>query len=188
MLLLLLLMAACGKREEAAPDLLEPYRAMTGCTAEAEIDCEYETEVRTYALRCEYVPEGESTVTVLAPESLAGVSAVFSGKDASLRYDDLVLDAGTLGGEKLSPAAVLPRLLDALRNGYLLEESREKLGEEDCLRLTFETAGEAEKLYFTVWLPEKSGGPVAAEVSSGTVLNFRLKFTSFTFGAIIEPK
>ena len=36
------------------------------------------------ALRCDYVPEGETTVEVLSPETIAGVKAVLTDGEAAL--------------------------------------------------------------------------------------------------------
>ena len=186
-LLLLCLLTGCGGTEEAAGQALERFRQMESCSMEAVVKCEYASELREYTLRCDYVPEGESTVTVLAPERLAGLSAVFDGETASLRYEDLCLDAGTLGEGKLSPAAALPRLMDAAREGYPLEESREAYGGVDCLRLTLETESGEGKLYHTLYLDEASGTPVAAEISEDGSLIIRLQFTEFSFGGILVP-
>ncbi|MGM9661526.1 MAG: hypothetical protein ACI3WR_00345 [Oscillospiraceae bacterium] len=187
-LLLLCLLTGCGGgTEEAAQQALERFRQMEGCAMEAVVKCEYASELREYTLRCDYVPGGKSTVTVLVPERLKGLSAVFDGETASLCYEDLCLDAGTLGEGKLSPAAALPRLMDAAREGYLLEQSREACGGVDCLRLTLETAGEAGKLHSTLFLEEETGTPVAAEISENGSLIFRLQFTDFVFGAILVP-
>lgn len=188
LLALLALLPGCGKGTEAAAEqLLQPYQNMESAEMEAEVKCEYSDELREYKLSCSYVPEGKSKVKVLEPEAIAGLTAVFDGDGASLCYEDLCLDAGTLGEEELSPAEVLPLLFDAVRSGYLLEESRESYRGEDAYRFCFETRGETEKIYYTFYISPE-GYPIAAEVSTGNVLNFRLAFTSFSFGAILVPE
>lgn len=185
---LLLLLTGCGGGDSASgEELLARYAAMEGCELEAVVKCEYADELRSYTLRCAYVPAGESQVTVLAPESLAGLSAVFDGETCTLRYDGLVLPAGTLGDSQLSPAEALPRLIDALRTGYLLEQSREDIGGETLHRLTVETETAGAKEYWTAWLRD-DGTPTAAEITVKEKLIFRMEFTAFAFGAILTDE
>lgn len=126
MMALLLLLAACaggGAGESKTVDFRQRYHDMTGCTMEASVLCGQEGLEWEALLRCEYVPDGESTVEVLEPESIAGVRAVLSDSDWRIEYEDACLNAGGLGSEEISPAACLPRLMNALRDGWLLEEN-----------------------------------------------------------------
>ena len=95
-LTLMLLLTACGGGEETnvVTQLQQQYAAVETATMEAEIVCHYGDEVRTYTLLCAYSPE-KSTVTVLAPENLAGISAQVENGTLTLSYDDISLDAGT---------------------------------------------------------------------------------------------
>lgn len=183
---LLLMLSGCGGESEAqAEQILAKYAAMESCEMEAAVKCEYGGELKEYTMRCSYAAEGESTVTVLAPEALAGLSAVFGDEGCSLCYEDYVLDAGTLGQSRLSPAESLPLLVDALRKGYLLEQSRESVNGEEGLRICMETEEEGTGLYWTVWM-KADGTPFAAEVSEKNELIFRMEFTAFSFGAILN--
>ena len=142
----LVMLSACGEasqQESPAEDALEQYRNMAGAELAARVSCTWNGEAREYLLDCTYVPEGESKVEVQEPEELAGLTAVVDGETLSLRYEGDCLDAGTISDEGISPAACLPRLLDALRTGWLLEENEEKWGETDCLRLTVDDAPRA---------------------------------------------
>jgi outer membrane lipoprotein-sorting protein len=187
---LCLLLCGCGGTGETlsgAETARQPYQAMTGCTMEAEVLWSGESEtVQTFTLRCDYVPEGESTVEVLAPESVAGIRAVVDGETMALAYEDLVLNAGTASGEQLSPAVCLPRLMSALRNGWLLEENGETLDGVDCLRLSLDETGQAGgKIVSTVWLRQEDGTPLQGEVSvDGTIL-LQARFTEFEFRDIM---
>ena len=119
----------------------------------------------------------------VAPETAAGVIAEIDGEDLTLRYRDLVLGAGTVSSEKLSPMECLPELMAAAREGWLLSESRETVGEEPCLRLTLDRTGEeGGKIVSTLYLREGDGVPVYGEIAvEGTVV-LKAAFTDFTFG------
>ena len=95
---------------------------------EAAVTCGQEGLEWSAVLRCEYVPGGESTVEVLEPASIAGIKAVLSDSDWRIEYEDACLNAGPLSSEEISPAACLPRLMSALRDGWLLEENEEEWG------------------------------------------------------------
>ena len=101
MMTLCLLLAGCaggaGEGDEAdAAALRAPYANMAGCTMEAAVTWSEGDQVWETEVRCDYVPDGESTVEVLSPETIAGVRAVITGEELSLEYEDLCLGAETL--------------------------------------------------------------------------------------------
>lgn len=185
MMALCLLLMGCGAGEESAAEALrQPYREMTGCAMTAEVRLSGEDgTVGDFTLHCEYDPEGVTTVEVLAPETAAGVIAEIDGEDLTLRYRDLVLGAGTVSSEKLSPMECLPELMAALREGWLLAESREEVEGEPCLRLELDRTGrEGGKIVSTLYLREGDGVPVYGEIAVEGDVVLKAAFTDFTFG------
>lgn len=182
MTLLLLLLAACGGGSGETTDLRDRYHDMAGCTMEAAVSCDQEGLAWEAVLRCDYVPGGESTVEVLSPETIAGVKAVLSEPEWRLEYQGDSLNAGTLSDEEISPAACLPRLMSALRDGWLLEENEEEWNGVPCLRLTVDQTGVKDgKILSTVWLRQEDGTPLRGEIAvDGTVI-LTADFTSFSF-------
>ncbi|MEG1682579.1 MAG: hypothetical protein RRY95_05210 [Oscillospiraceae bacterium] len=183
MLLLPWLLWGCGKTE-AAPELRTRYETLQTCEMEAVVSCTWDDEVRDYRLHCAYDRAGSSTIEVLEPENLAGVTATVEGDSLQLAYDDAVLSAGTING--LSPADCLPRLMGTLGEGWLLAESRETWGDIPCLRLTFDTTGaDGGKIVDTIWLGLADGAPVHGETAVAEEIIFQVEFTKFDFGATI---
>lgn len=193
MMTLCLLLAGCaggtGEGDETdAAALRAPYVNMAGCEMEAEIiwsegDQEWRAEVR-----CDYVPDGETTVEVLSPETIAGVRAVVTGEELKLEYEDLCLGAGTLSAQQVSPMACLPRLMSALRDGWLLEENQEDWNETPCLRLTVDQSGPQDgKILSTLWLNTADGTPVRGEIAVDDEIILTAEFTSFAFYDTMEP-
>lgn len=184
MMTLLLLLSACGggEAETEAADLRDRYHDCPGCVMEAAVSCDQEGLRWEAELRCEYVPGGESTVEVLSPETIAGVRAVLNDTDWRLEYEDASLNAGTLSDEEISPAACLPRLMSALRDGWLLEENREEWNGVPCLRLTVDQTGVKDgKILSTVWLNLADGTPVRGEIAVDGEIILTADFTSFSF-------
>lgn len=182
MALCLLLCGGCGKTKTVERDPRESYRAMTGCEMTAVVTCEQAGLEWSATLQCSYVPEGESTVEVVEPLELAGVRAVIREEDWSLEYGDLCLDAGTLSDESVSPATAPVRLMNALREGWLLEEDREDWGDVPCVRLALDQTGTSGgDIVTAVWLRTEDGTPLRGEISVDGEMILYVEFTAFTF-------
>ena len=181
MISLCLILAGCGGEtgEEQTEELQLQFQTLAAATVEAELTCHYGDEVRAYTLRCHYTPE-ETHVEVVEPEALSGITATLSGEALTLRYEDILLDAGTYSGTEISPMWAVPSMLRAMGEGYPLESCREKLGEADCLRVTFETTDAAgSKRYYAVWFDE-NGLPLQGEITLGDTVVYTAVFTQFT--------
>lgn len=185
---LLLLLCACGGGgQDAADTAREPYRTMTTCSMEAEVTCGQGDEAMTYTLHCDYTADGASTVEVLVPDTVKGVKATVDGENLTLTYEDECLNAGTLGSEQISPAVCLPLLMNALRDGWLLEQSQETLHEVPCLRLAVDQTGEqGGKIISTLWLRQDDGTPLRGEITVDDEIILQVEFTKFAFGDILQ--
>lgn len=190
MIALCLLLTACGGAgEEEAADLRDHYHDMAGCSMEAQVTCDQQGAEWAAELRCEYVPGGESIVEVLSPETIAGVKAVLRDTDWYLEYEGESLDAGALSREEISPAACLPRLMNALRDGWLLEENKEVWNGVPCLRLTVDQSGTQDgNILSTVWLREDGGTPLRGEIDVDGEIILTAEFTAFSFYDTIDSQ
>ena len=182
MMTLCLSLTGCGgetAEKQETEELQMKFQNLSAATVEAELTCHYGDEVRTYTLRCSYTPE-ESTVEVLAPEDLAGISATLTGEALTLQYDGILLDAGTYSGTEISPIWAVPSMLRAMGQGYPLETGREALGETECLRVTFEmTSSDGGKQYTAVWFDE-NGIPLQGEITLEETVVYTAVLTQFT--------
>jgi len=183
MITLCFLLTSCGGNTgEEVTDFRSPYQEMEGCTMEAVVSCDQEGLEWEAQLACEYVPGNESTVEVLAPETVAGIRAVFTDSDWRLEYEDTCLNVGSLSDEELSPALCLPRLMSALRDGWLLEENEEDWGETPCFRMSLDQSGpQGGKIISTLWLRQDDGTPLRGEIAVDGEIILKAEFTEFAF-------
>lgn len=177
--MLMLLLTACGAGEEenVVTVLQQQYAAVESATMEAEITCHYGDEVREYTLLCAYTPD-TSTVTVLSPENLAGISAQVENGTLTLRYDDISLDAGTCTAAAVSPVVTLPKLMEAAAWGYPAEQSEEMLGERLCVRLGCDLSDEPGTVY-TTWFDKETLLPLRSEICVDGELIFEVTWLRF---------
>lgn len=180
--MLMLLLTACGGGEErdAAAELQAQYAAVASAAMEAEVTCHYADEVRTYTLLCAYTP-AKSTVTVLSPANLSGISATVTEGALQLSYEDVSLDAGGYSAAAISPVAALPRLMEAAALGYVTEQSEETLEERPCLRLSCDLAGEEGTVY-TTWFDRETLLPLRSEIAADGALVFEVAWSRFEVG------
>ncbi|MBE6961464.1 MAG: hypothetical protein E7445_03310 [Ruminococcaceae bacterium] len=184
MMILCLMLTGCGsaQQETEVQTVQSKYRNMLGCVMEAEVTGGVgEEDPVAFTLRCMYDPAGESVVEVLAPETVAGIRAVVSSDTLMVVYEELCLPAGTVSRESISPAACLPWLMDALRDGWLMEESAEEVDGTPCLRLCLDETDDGARMEATVWIREESDTPVRGEIAVDGEKILTAEFTSFQF-------
>lgn len=178
----LLLLAGCaagGTAQDTAQQLQEEYRALSACDLTATVRCQTAEEVADYVLQCHWAAEGVSSVEILQPAELAGICAEFDAGELTLVYEDISLAAGAVGDTGVSPAQVLPLLVEAVREGYVLEKGAESMAQENCLRLLFDTTLGDEKLQYAVWFGS-GHAPVQAEVMREGAVVFQISISDFS--------
>lgn len=176
--MLMLLLTACGGEEiDPVTELQRQYAAVEKALVEADIVCHYDDEIREYTLLCAYSP-GKSTVTVLAPENLSGISATVEGGTLTLSYDDISLDAGSYSAASVSPVVALPKLLEAAAWGYPAEQSEESVGERACIRLGCDLSDEPGTVYVT-WFDKETLLPLKSEITADGVLVYEIAWSRF---------
>ena len=184
--MLMLLLTACGGEEkDPAAELQAQYANLAGAVMEAEVSCHYADEDRAYTLLCDYAPE-RSTVTVLSPANLAGISATVENGTLTLSYEDISLDAGGYSAAAISPVAALPKLMQAAASGYVTEKSEETVGERPCLRLACDLPDDEGSVY-TTWFDQETLLPLHSEISAEGTVVFEVAWTRFEVTGGGEP-
>lgn len=117
-LLFCLLLSACGN---AALDRFQAFSARLNqseaLTFTAELTASYPDRQAQFTLRYS-LEDGVQRVTVLAPDSISGISARLEAGKSTLEYDGLILDTGDLDAFGLTPMSALPLLTEAMKRGH----------------------------------------------------------------------
>lgn len=182
-----LLLSGCAAEstDTRAENLQQKYAAMDGYAATVELTAADRDESMHYRLDVRR-QDGETRVTVLEPEAIAGVSATVSGDALSLTYDGMALEAGGAPTE-LNAVNGTDLVLRAAANGFITEQNHEPYEGTDALRLCLETEQNGQTLRVTVYFDDQDA-PLYAEIErDGWVMQY-LEFTNFTFGGIVETE
>lgn len=121
-MMLLLLLCACGAAKESAQTPVSFRTALTSagqCNFTLELTADYGDYIREFTLQCSGDVDGDTSLTVMAPEIAQGVTATVSGEDAAVSYSDTVLAVENFESRAISPMAAPYLLTKAWSEGYI---------------------------------------------------------------------
>ncbi len=175
MMTLILPLAACGgtgagnEAEELLQQARSRYLEMTACQGHIDMTADYGQRVYTYGVDFTWAKEGETVLTLTAPENVAGTTARIAKGETALEYDGVMLETGALDTTGLSPIDALPAILTTLREGFLAECVLEDGEEGRQLHLISRdpNAQPGEGAETELWLAPESFSLLRAELRSG---------------------
>lgn len=183
--MILLLLAGCAdggvsEAEQLALSVRGSCLEASAWTAQVAVTADYGQRVYQYDLTAAWDGE-ETTLTVTAPETVAGITARTAGESGFLEYDGLVLETGPLDEEGLDPVSAVPLLWEQARSGYLMTCS---LDEDGKLRLD---CGDPEEVpgtgrEVTLWFTPDTNTLTAGEIRVDGFRVIRCDYTNFTMG------
>ena len=167
--------------EGAALALREEYQAMTGWSAVVDVSVSYTEMVFDFTLDAQWQRDGETVLTVTAPELVAGITARVAKGETTLEYDGAGLSLGLLDDSGLTPVSAVTAIMEQIEKGYMAKCAW--AGEEEqYLQISFQNpeleAGTGTQFLLT--FDRASHVLLSAEVSVAgeTVLTARI--SSFT--------
>lgn len=176
LLMLLCLLTACGGKETDALQAPIQFRAelleKNGCSFTAQITADADDRVWQYAVRCAASPDGTAQLEILAPDSIAGITAELSGADGKLCFDGAWVDFGLLADGELSPVAAPQTVFSCWTEQYIASAGG------GCVR--YELGFGAKKLDVSTWFDEKEL-PVKAEIYRQGKLLMTLELSDFEY-------
>ena len=187
MTILCLALSGCGGvgegagAEQLALDIRREYLEMTGCTAQVEVMADYGIRIFEYTLDVTFQRQGETVLTVTAPQEIAGVTARMAEGTSTLEYDGVQVETGPLTGEGLSPMECVPLLLHYTGEGFIAQCGREPLGGAEALRVICREpeAAAGEGLECSLWFQPDSHTLLQGELSQDGYTVLRCVFSNF---------
>lgn len=187
MTVLILLLTACGgKSGNEAEELLLTargrYLEMTSCGGHVDMTTDYGIRVYTYGVDFTWEKDGETVLTLTAPENVAGTSAHIAGGETALEYDGVMLETGPLDSTGLSPIDALPALLGYAREGFVGECVLEDWGGEIRLHATCRDPQKepGTGVEVQLWFHTGTLALARGEISEDGITVLQCEFTSFT--------
>lgn len=170
--------------EEAARQIRTEYLAAGSCRGRAQVTADYGLRVYEFELEFTWRQEGETVLTIAAPEEIAGLTARIAQGEARLEFDGASLGTGDLTGEGLTPMELIPALMDDTLQGYMAQCAFERLGEREALRVVFRDpeARAGTGAEHVQWFDRESHALLRCELSWDGELVLSGDFSEFTLG------
>ena len=167
--------------EGAALALREEYQALSGWSAAVDIAVCYSEAVYDFTLDAKWRREGETVLTITAPDMLSGITARIQKGETVLEYDGAGLSLGLLDGDGLTPVSAVPALMEQIEKGYMAKCAW--AGENgEYLQISFRDPElEANTgTQFLLTFHRASRALLSAEVSAAGETVLTAKFSNFT--------
>jgi len=186
-LMMTLLLAACGRGgkndpRQLASQIRGEYLNLNSWSAEICLTADYGQRVFDFTVDALWEKDGETVLTITAPELLKGITARLKDGEALLEYDGAGLSIGELDGDGLNPVSAVPALMEQITRGYMAQCSWEGEDASRLLRVQCRhpDMGEQEGTEYTLWFHPDTHGLLRAEVSVGGALRLTAVFNDFT--------
>ena len=128
----LLLLTGCGGKgtgghsaDELALNIRTEYMAMKAFRASVDMIADYGKRVYEYTLDVSWEQDGETVLTVVKPEIIAGITARIQNGASFLDYDGVSLETGVLSADGFSPMEAIPALINYAVAGYIAQSGFE---------------------------------------------------------------
>ncbi len=162
--LLLLCFIFCGCRADndalsIALTLREALASSNGCSFLSHITADFGDKTYSFSLQCHANKTNTLSFTVIAPETISGISGTISGAGGKLTFDDKVLAFPLLADGEVSPISAPWLLMKSLMGGYI--SSCGKDGE--YMLICIDDSYEADALQLDIWT-NNDGIPVSADI------------------------
>ena len=123
-LLVILLLSGCKGMADITPEtaaltLRDTYENLAGWSSTVDITAEVGDKVFDFTLDAGWQKEGETVLTITAPELLAGITARIADGETVLEYDGAGLSLGLLDGNGLTAVSVIPWVMEQIGKGYM---------------------------------------------------------------------
>ncbi len=177
LILFAILLGGCAGSEAAVTPAADFRAALVqagSCRFQAEITADYGDTVQCFTLECQADAEGVLRVTVLAPETIADITATVSEGGGSITYDGMALDFELLANGNVAPIAAPAIAVRCWLSEYIASGGMEK----EHYRATYEKDFDEKRLTLDTWF--ENGLPFLAEVCYNEQRILRMTISDFS--------
>lgn len=172
-----------GKQSSVQPamDFRAKLLNSNGATFTVEVEADYGEEVYTFELDCVYTTDGTTALTVVSPETIAGITAIVDNEKGTVSFGGTELTFGTLADNVVTPLAAPAILGRCWQNAYIAAAGQEQKG----LRVSYEDGYEADELLIDTWFLAE-GIPFYAEICYNKTCVLKLQISQFSFAGATQ--
>lgn len=177
-LLLFCLLPGCKSMKGTAPALAlrEELLNANGCSFRAGITADYGDVVYTFSLDCVADSSGNISFTVVAPETISGVTGNIDQIGGSLTFEDQVLAFPLVADGQLSPVSAPWLLIKTLRSGYISSGGQDGA----YYKLQMDDSYEEDPLRADIWL-DTANKPTHCDFMWDNKRILSVEITNFVF-------
>ncbi len=186
-LMITLLLSGCragsggNTPEEEALALRETYQVLAGWSASADLSVCYTETVYDFSLDAQWRRDGETVLTVTAPELVAGITARVAQGETVLEYDGAGLSLGLLDDSGLTPVSAVTACMEQIQRGWMAKCAW--AGENDAhLQISFQDPEREDNAgtQFLLTFDRAGYALLSAEVSAQGRTVLSAQFSDFT--------
>ena len=146
-----------------------------GCSFTAAVTADYGETTTDFTLDASFAPDTGASLTVTAPETIAGITAHVKDSTADVSFDNTQLGLGSLANGRLAPLAA-PYVLGQSWAGAYIDST----GTEDgLLRATYRLGYDKQELVVDTWFTEEPFTPQYAEISADGRMVLSIRISNF---------
>ncbi|MDR3765623.1 MAG: hypothetical protein Q3Y08_01105 [Butyricicoccus sp.] len=163
-------------------EIQQTYDQMSGFTAQVKILSDLGQSTLEYSGEFEYNKEDNDKFTLKTPDALAGIEIVASGEspaNLTVQYGDTIFDSTQPARAGLTPADVLPLLMDTIRTGAPLETWEETVGGVKMVVARYESEDDQGRIMRQIWFTRDSIWPSYAELYADDQRVMQVFFSEF---------
>ena len=161
LLVVVFLLSACGKNAalDRAMQLRSALLQGNGCSFDAEITADYGDKTYSFVMRCQTDTAGALVFSVIAPESISGVTGTVDEIGGKLKFDEKALAFPNLIEGLITPVAAPWLLMHSMTGGYM-KACRET---EDGIHLIIDDSYRENTVQVELYC-DKDNNPIRGEI------------------------
>ena len=146
-----------------------------GCSFIADLECDYGEIVEHFSLQFDWTEGSGGELTLLEPETIAGITARVSPEEGTVTYDGLALGFAPLAEDSVSPAGAPALVVDCWSRAYIHSAGEDGERYRVCYQKNYGQNAMLIDTYF------ENGIPILAELCYNGKRILKLSISDFTF-------